>query len=85
MLLEMFLEREVKKADDDPGARHSGYANTKPIVEYLTRLDSLLAPDTWRPLLRAWASKRVEEFSVDRDRNFTTVDALSRYLETDKR
>ena len=85
MLLDMFLDREVRKADADPGARHIGFADTKPIVEYLTRLDLLLAPDSWRPLLRGWASKRVDELSVDRDRNFTTVDALSRYLEAVKR
>jgi len=85
MLLDMFLDREVRKADADPGARHIGFSDIKPIVKHLTRLDSLLAPDTWRPLLRGWASKRVEEFSMDRDRNFTTVDALSRYLEAVKR
>lgn len=80
MVLDMFLEREVRKADADPGARHLGYADTKPIVEHLTRLDSLLAPDTWRPLLWDWAKRRVEELSQAGDQNFTTVDALSAYL-----
>jgi hypothetical protein len=80
MVLDMFLDREVRKADADPGARHLGYADTKPIVEHLTRLDSLLAPDSWRPLLRGWAKRRVEELSQAGDQNFTTVDALSAYL-----